>query len=50
MSGPIHVDVLTESGSQQLQLDAAPADQSLADVLRRQGMPLNTRCGQRGDV
>ena len=48
MSGPIHVDVLTESGSQQLQLDAAPADQSLADVLRRQGMPLNTRCGQRG--
>lgn len=48
MSGSIHVDVLTEAGSHALQFDRSPRDQSLADVLRRQGLPLNTRCGQRG--
>jgi uncharacterized 2Fe-2S/4Fe-4S cluster protein (DUF4445 family) len=48
MNGSIHVEVLTETGSHRLQFDASPVNQSLADMLRRQGLPLNTRCGQRG--
>lgn len=47
MSQPYpELQVITAEGSQAIRLTDDHA--SLADVLRRQGYPLNTRCGQRG--
>ncbi len=46
MSRPT-LDVHTDHGQQAIEPDRAERSAPLSDVLRRHGLPLNTRCGQR---
>ena len=48
MSDSIRLEVQTEEGTQTLYVGPEEASLSLADLLRRHELPLNTRCGQRG--
>lgn len=47
MSKPAHLHIEVASGERRT-IPLADEDRSLADVLAAQGLPLNTRCGQRG--
>jgi len=48
MSGPTKLEILTPDGGETLELSDAEARLSIADLLRRRDVPLNTRCGERG--
>jgi uncharacterized 2Fe-2S/4Fe-4S cluster protein (DUF4445 family) len=52
MSTPTHHPVTlrleTAAGTQEIRIAGADLRKPISDVLRRQGIPLNTRCGQRG--
>ncbi len=41
------LDVVSHQASQRLDIATSEVKHTLADILRRNGMPLNTRCGQR---
>jgi uncharacterized 2Fe-2S/4Fe-4S cluster protein (DUF4445 family) len=47
MSRRLHIWVELDSGEPR-EISVVAADHSLADLLAAQGLPLNTRCGQRG--
>ena len=47
MSDHVQLELELPDGKQTLRVDVS-ADQNLAELLARQGLPLNTRCGQRG--
>ncbi len=42
------LEVQTHEGSQAIRVDGEELQRPLSEVLRRHGLPLNTRCGQRG--
>lgn len=42
----LHVE--SPSGNKELRIGAAEQKRTVAEILRRHGLPLNTRCGQRG--
>ncbi len=48
MPGPSTLEILTPGGGETLELSAAEVRLSIADLLRRRDVPLNTRCGERG--
>jgi uncharacterized 2Fe-2S/4Fe-4S cluster protein (DUF4445 family) len=48
MHDTFELTLVTPSGEQLLRLRGADARQPLSEVLRRAGVPLNTRCGQKG--
>ena len=47
MSDEVQLDLELPQGRQTLRVEPT-ADQTLPDLLARQGLPLNTRCGQKG--
>ncbi|MCX6909572.1 MAG: ASKHA domain-containing protein [Verrucomicrobia bacterium] len=49
MTAPrLHLDVETAKGARAIIVSAAQRGKRLAELLRREHLPLNTRCGQRG--
>lgn len=48
MPGLSRLEILTPDGRQTLELSPAEERLSIADLLRRRDVPLNTRCGERG--
>ncbi|WP_291981043.1 ASKHA domain-containing protein [Luteitalea sp.] len=48
MTGDMVLRVRTHAGEQTFRLAPDAAGRTVADVLRRAGVPLNTRCGERG--
>ena len=44
----MHLEVESSKGPRSIRIEGEELSRPLSELLRRQGMPLNTRCGQRG--